>query len=214
MPWLKLFPLLLALLSFLQPLAANASTLLLPLAAAESADVSAAHRDAVSFCRSTAKDSAAVEADYERAGRASFDGVLALFFGAQLRNGLNPSTATPAPATAVVEEVGALAEEAVSAAKEVETNARFISQPDGTLIDTQVTPRGSYRQPNGGRTDILQGEDHGAGLSHTHDPKVNVNPKTGQSFVNGLQKPGRPVSATDVQNIESGAASPAEPKGR
>ena len=59
MPWLKLFPLLLTLLSFLQPLAANASTLLLPLAAAESADVSAAHRDAVSFCRSTAKDSAA-----------------------------------------------------------------------------------------------------------------------------------------------------------
>ena len=59
MPWLKLFPLLLTLLSFLQPLAANASTLLLPLAAAESADVSAAHRDTVSFCRSTAKDSSA-----------------------------------------------------------------------------------------------------------------------------------------------------------
>ena len=63
MPWLKLFPLLLTLLSFLQPLAANASTLLLPLAAVESADVSAdvsaAHRDTVSFCRSTAKDSSA-----------------------------------------------------------------------------------------------------------------------------------------------------------
>jgi RHS repeat-associated protein len=95
-----------------------------------------------------------------------------------------------------------------------EAKARFISQPDGTLVDTQATPRGSYKQPNGGRTDILQGEDHGAGLSHTHDPKVNVNPKTGQSFVNGLQKPGRPVSATDVENIQSGTALPADPKGR
>jgi hypothetical protein len=92
--------------------------------------------------------------------------------------------------------------------------ARFISQPDGTLVDTAATPRGSYKQPNGGRTDILQGEDHGAGLSHTHDPKLNVNPKTGQTFFNGLQKPGRPVSADDVANIRSGAATTAEPKGR
>jgi len=91
---------------------------------------------------------------------------------------------------------------------------RFISQPDGRVVDTHATPQGSYKQPNGGRTDILQAEDHGAGLSHTHDPKVNVNPETGESFVNGLMKPGRPVSAVDVENIVSGDAPLANPKGR
>jgi hypothetical protein len=92
--------------------------------------------------------------------------------------------------------------------------ARFIGQPDGQLVDTRATPRGSYQQPNGSRTDILQREDHGAGLSHTHDPKVNVNPKTGQRFINGLEKPGRPVSVEDVKNITTGRAPPADPKGR
>ena len=95
MPWLKLFPLLLTLLSFLQPLAANASTLLLPLAAVESA----AHRDAVSFCRSTAKDGTAhrdalgasliavvdgtaVAADYENIGGGIADfGMVAVIGG-------------------------------------------------------------------------------------------------------------------------------------
>jgi hypothetical protein len=41
-----------------------------------------------------------------------------------------------------------------------------------------------------------------------------VGPKTGKSFVNGMEKPGRPVSATDVENIKSGKAPPADPKGR
>ncbi len=110
---------------------------------------------------------------------------------------------------------GAPAPPGAAAAKSVAApKARFISQPDGTLVDTRATPKGSYQQPNGARTDILQAEDHGAGLSHTHDLKMNVNPKTGQSFVNGLQNPGRPVSAADVENIESGRAGPAPPKGR
>src|SRR4051812_35670874 len=47
----------------------------------------------------------------------------------------------------------------------VKKEARFVSQPDGHLVDTHATPKGSYVQPSGGRTDILQREDHGAGLS-------------------------------------------------
>ena len=96
----------------------------------------------------------------------------------------------------------------------VKKGARFVSQPDGKLVDTRATPKGSYIQPGGGRTDILQGEDHGAGLSHTHDPATNVNPKTGQKFINRLQKPGRKVSSEDVQNIKTGKTIPATPKGR
>lgn len=44
--------------------------------------------------------------------------------------------------------------------------------------------------------------------------KVNTNPVTGETFINGLEKPGRPVSAGDVQNIMDGTAKPAPPKGR
>jgi len=91
---------------------------------------------------------------------------------------------------------------------------RFIVDEHGNTVDTHTTPPGSYSQPGGGRTDILQNEDHGAGLSHTHDPIVNTNPATGQTFINGLEKPGRPVSAQDVQNIANGTAPPAPPKGR
>ena len=89
---------------------------------------------------------------------------------------------------------------------------RFVSQPDGRVVDTHSTPRGSYDQPgvmveNGAarpRTDILQGGDHGAGLSHTHEPIVNTAPD-GRRFLGGYDD-GRPVSAEDVRNIESGAA--------
>jgi hypothetical protein len=61
---------------------------------------------------------------------------------------------------------------------------------------------------------VLQTEDHGAGLSHTHDPIKNTNPKTGETFINGEQKPGRPVTYDEAKNIESGAATPSERKGR
>lgn len=65
----------------------------------------------------------------------------------------------------------------------------------------------------GGSTDILQGGDHGAGLSHTHDPKLHHTPD-GRTFMRGHEQPGRPVSFDDVQNIRSGAATPSKPKGR
>jgi RHS repeat-associated protein len=94
------------------------------------------------------------------------------------------------------------------------SDARFVSQPNGELVDTHSTPPGSYDQPDGGRTDILQREDHGDGQSHTHDPNVNTNPRTGQTFVNGRDQRGRPVSARDVGNIRSGAAPRSPPTGR
>ena len=82
MPWLKLFPLLLTLLSFLQPLAANASTLLLPLAAAESADVSAAHCDAPGASAFAVVDGTAAAADYENIGGGIADfGMVAVIGG-------------------------------------------------------------------------------------------------------------------------------------
>ena len=93
-------------------------------------------------------------------------------------------------------------------------STRFIVEPNGTVVDLDATPRGSYEQPGGGRTDVLQAEDHGAGLSHTHDPSLNTNPRTGQTFINGQQQPGRPVSPEDVANITSGDAPPSPPKGR
>ena len=94
------------------------------------------------------------------------------------------------------------------------SDARFIGDSNGNIVDTNSTPRGSYDQPDGGRTDILQAEDHGAGFSHTHDPIRNTNPKTGETFVNGTSKPGRPVSKQDVDNITSGDATRSPPKRR
>ncbi len=93
-------------------------------------------------------------------------------------------------------------------------DARFIVDRKGNTVDLNSTPQGSYQQPNGGRTDILQRDDHGAGLSHTHDPKLNTNPQTGETFINGLEKPGRSVSFEDVQNINSGKTVPPPPKNR
>jgi RHS repeat-associated protein len=81
-------------------------------------------------------------------------------------------------------------------------------------VNTDHVPAGSYDQPGGGRTDIRQGEDHGAGVTHTHDPILNTNKKTGQTFQNGIQHPGRPVSQEDVDNILSGRAPRTAPKGR
>jgi hypothetical protein len=99
--------------------------------------------------------------------------------------------------------------------------ARFIGQPDGTLVDTQATPPGSYDQPgvvvaNGvasPRTDVLQGADHGAGLSHTHDPVLHTRPGDGRVFQGGHDS-GRPVTFEEAQNIASGAATRSAPRGR
>lgn len=94
-----------------------------------------------------------------------------------------------------------------------QSGPRFIGQPNGEMVDTDATPRGAYAQPDGGRTDILQGEDHGAGHSHTHPPRINENEATGEIFINGLDRP-RPVTQTEVENIRNGTAQPARPRGR
>lgn len=92
--------------------------------------------------------------------------------------------------------------------------SRFIVDEKGNAVDLEATPRGSNEQPNGGRTDILQKEDHGAGLSHTHNPVINTNPVTGVSFPKGLNKPGEIVTFEDVMNIVNNIANSAIPKGR
>jgi hypothetical protein len=88
---------------------------------------------------------------------------------------------------------------------EVVDTTRFVGEPNGTLVDIEATPRGSYTQPDGGRTDILQGHDSGAGYSHTHPSVTNVNPTTGISYVNRLGQ-GRPTTAQEVNNISLGVA--------
>lgn len=99
-----------------------------------------------------------------------------------------------------------------SPATEDNEKPRFITGSDGVVVDTESTPKGSYKQPDGGRTDVLQNEDHGAGRNHTHKPITNTNPMTGQVHVNGLGS-GEPVSGNDVDNITSGVATPVK-KGR
>jgi len=78
------------------------------------------------------------------------------------------------------------------------TSPRFIVDPKGNVVDTHVTPRGSYTHPDGKRTDILQMEDHGAGFTHTHHPIVNTAPD-GRQFINGMDK-GRPITPDEVSN--------------
>jgi len=92
--------------------------------------------------------------------------------------------------------------------------ARFIAQPDGTVVDVRATPPGSYDQPNGSRTDVLQGQDHGAGRTHTHDRPTHTKPQTGETFRGREDKPGRPVSFKEAKNIEKGTAPRSDPKRR
>ena len=47
--------------------------------------------------------------------------------------------------------------------------ARFVVDSKGNTIDTNMTPRGSYKQPNGDRTDILQKKPHYNKMRKTND---------------------------------------------
>ena len=60
---------------------------------------------------------------------------------------------------------------------------RFVVEPDGTTVDISETPEGTYKQPNGNETDILQKRPHtdkptkeNVGQSHTHEVKKNTAP--------------------------------------
>ena len=82
------------------------------------------------------------------------------------------------------------AADAAKAVKEVpntiQKNARFVGDVDGKLIDTYATPKGTYIQPNGMRTDVLQNKAHivklgngkieNVGTSHTHETYKNILP--------------------------------------
>ena len=70
------------------------------------------------------------------------------------------------------------------AAKKQEVD--FIVDTDGKIIDPKATPKGSYRQPNGDRTDVLQTKPHrvktgggntkDVGTTHTHPHETNTDP--------------------------------------
>jgi hypothetical protein len=90
--------------------------------------------------------------------------------------------------------------------------ARFIGDTDGKLIDTQTTPKGSYNQPDGSRTDILQDRPHfnkktkeNHGTTHTHIPYKNVDPN-GNVIEGVSRKDTRTPSYYDVKNIINGTA--------
>ena len=89
--------------------------------------------------------------------------------------------------------------------------ARFVVDPQGRTVDTQNTPPGSYIQPNGDRTDILQKKSHynkrkhkDDGYSHTH-PKVENVDKEGTSHYNYSIDTHQPTYE-EIKNIENGNA--------
>ena len=84
--------------------------------------------------------------------------------------------------------------------------SRFAVEPNGTVVDTNRTPAGRYRQPNGDLTDVLQKNDHGAGHSHTHEVDVNRNPEDPSKGSTRKSKRTHDVTDAEAQNIEDGTA--------
>ena len=91
--------------------------------------------------------------------------------------------------------------------------SRFIVDLDNNVVDLHKTPRGSYKQPNGDRTDILQDRPHfnkkqkrNDGYSHTHplelheDLTGNIHPKHSQD----THQP----TFDEIMNIINGRAIP------
>jgi hypothetical protein len=140
--------------------------------------------------------------------------VQSFFLGGSGPKAVTATAVLAAGEEAVGDADGIAEKKPTSANKETDGRTRFVGQPDGQVVDTEATPPGSYDQPNGGRTDILQNEDHGAGQSHTHDPILNRDPVTGRIFLNGRQQPGRTISSEDIDNIRTGAAPRSRRKGR
>jgi len=90
---------------------------------------------------------------------------------------------------------------------------RFIVEKDGVTVDTKSTPKGSYEQPNGGRTDVLQDKSHynkatkeNVGQSHTHEPYSNTNPETGETRTGADRNNAHRPTYEEVRNIETGKA--------
>jgi len=90
-------------------------------------------------------------------------------------------------------------------------NTRFIGQPDGKLVDTKATPKGTYKQPDGSETDVLQDTPHhnkkqkrDDGQSHTHPMEENTAPD-GKNYKK-RSKDTHPVTTEEAKNIENGKA--------
>ena len=98
------------------------------------------------------------------------------------------------------------------AAKKQEVD--FIVDTDGKIIDPKATPKGSYRQPNGDRTDVLQTKPHrvktgggntkDVGTTHTHPHETNTDPS---GIVHeGWSENAHAPTFEEVQNIMNGKA--------
>jgi RHS repeat-associated protein len=93
------------------------------------------------------------------------------------------------------------------------SKARFIVEKDGLTVDTKATPKGSYQQPDGGRTDVLQNRPHynkttgeNVGQSHTHAPYSNTHPTTGETRTGASHTNAHRPTPAEVNNIETGKA--------
>jgi hypothetical protein len=95
------------------------------------------------------------------------------------------------------------------------SEVRFIAEPNGQVVDTRATPQGSYRQPDGSRTDVLQQRPHTIdgerSYSHTHPQELNVAP---DGTVYPKQGQVRLPTAQEVSNIQTGTATRLPPRGR
>lgn len=97
--------------------------------------------------------------------------------------------------------------------------ARFIVDAKGVAVDTKATPKGSYKQPDGSRTDVLQDKTHhnkstgeNVGQSHTHEPYSNTDPKTGKTYSGADANKAHKPTFEEVKNIETGKATPTKKK--
>ena len=90
-------------------------------------------------------------------------------------------------------------------------SARFVTDAKGNTIDTHKTPFGSYIQPNGDRTDILQAKPHfnkkqkrNDGYSHTHPRETNTD--TNGDVHPTISKDTHQPTYDEIKNIENGKA--------
>jgi RHS repeat-associated protein len=88
---------------------------------------------------------------------------------------------------------------------------RFFVDSNGKTVDIHATPKGSYRQPNGDRTDILQSKEHynkkarrNDGFSHTHPNEINIT-SDGEEFQKWSNDTHSPTYV-EINNIKDGIA--------
>jgi hypothetical protein len=112
----------------------------------------------------------------------------------------------------VTKEVAKETTEKVAKETTESKGARFVGDTDGKLIDTKSTSKGSYTQPDGSRTDVLQDKSHynkstkeNHGTTHTHETYKNVDNK-GNTRTGVDQRKTHVPTYKEVKNIENGNA--------